>query len=77
MDSSEFKTTIRSSILILLFEGIGTFFLTLLFICNSNVSTEWTSEKIYPVEYLAVIDFVLLFNDIIFVFHPISFESVL
>lgn len=35
---TDFKTTIRNSILILLFELIGTTFLTLLFICNSGVS---------------------------------------
>jgi formate/nitrite transporter FocA (FNT family) len=35
---TDIKTTIRNSILILLFELIGTTFLTLLFICNSGVS---------------------------------------
>ena len=39
MESSDFKSTILNSILILLFEFIGTTFLTLLFTCNAGVST--------------------------------------
>jgi len=37
MERTDLKSTIRNSILILLFEFIGTTFLTLLFLCNSNV----------------------------------------
>ena len=35
-----FKNTIRNSILILIFEMIGSMFLTLLYICHSYVSSE-------------------------------------
>ena len=38
-DNTDFKSTIRNSILILLFEFIGTTFLTLLYICSNQVST--------------------------------------
>lgn len=36
--TGELKSTIMGSILILLFELIGSTFLTLLFLCNGNVS---------------------------------------
>jgi formate/nitrite transporter FocA (FNT family) len=39
-DNTDFKSTIRNSILILLFEFIGTTFLTLLYICSNQVSTQ-------------------------------------
>ena len=35
---TDLKSTIRNSILILLFEFIGTTFLTLLYLCHANVS---------------------------------------
>jgi hypothetical protein len=38
MESSDFKSVIRDSLLKLLFEFIGTTFLTLLFLCNAGVS---------------------------------------
>jgi hypothetical protein len=45
MDAGEFKSTIRSSILILLFELIGTLCLTLLFICHSGVSIDYFGKN--------------------------------
>jgi len=41
MERNDLKATIRNSILILLFEFIGTTFLTLLYLCNAEVSCRY------------------------------------
>ena len=46
--TAELKMTIMSSILILLFELIGSTFLTLLFTCNSGVSLEFFMSTFGP-----------------------------
>ena len=74
MDSGEFKTTIRSSILILLFEGIGTFFLTLLFICNNAVSAGCLCEEICRLEYLAwlISSYYLMMSSLCFIEYHLN-----
>jgi len=57
MDHQEIKGTILSSILILLFEFIGTTFLTLLFTCNAGVSIVPISKKY--VRYKAFIQYLI------------------
>ncbi len=57
MDHPEIKGTILSSILILLFEFIGTTFLTLLFTCNSGVSIIHLASK--TVGYKAFIHYLI------------------
>ena len=44
MEQGDFKSTIRNSILILLFEFIGTTFLTLLYLCHAGVSIPLCSK---------------------------------
>lgn len=51
---NDFKATIKNSILILLFEFIGATFLTLLYLCHSDVTTNYSYFiRTMAVSYLA------------------------